>query len=207
MQRFKTAIIMTLGTGADFVKGAGVTADQRIAEIANAIELLHGRSRLFEIRVLKIRGGRGKPHDAAGYFKDPRKAARVALEYDGKNAEGVYILLNEADANCYARSPERITDFLETTTSDGDITRRQWLVVDCDPQRPRGVCATDAQVEIARHLADQAKDFLREEFGWPDPAEQSSGNGQYLLYAIDLPNDAASKTLLGNVLKALHSTI
>jgi hypothetical protein len=77
------------------------------------------------------------------------------------------------------------------------------LFIDCDPDRPSGVCATGAQLAAAGLLAGDTKTLLREEFGRPDPGEEQSGNGHYLLYAIDLPNGPVSTTLLSDVLKAL----
>src|SRR5207244_442489 len=39
--------------------------------------------------------------------------------------------------------------------------------------------------------------------GWPAPVAADSGNGGHRLYAIDLPNDDASRTLLQRSLEAL----
>src|SRR5207253_3103309 len=39
--------------------------------------------------------------------------------------------------------------------------------------------------------------------GWPAPVAADSGNGGHRLYAIDLPNDDASRTLLQRCLEAL----
>jgi hypothetical protein len=39
--------------------------------------------------------------------------------------------------------------------------------------------------------------------GWPEPVYADSGNGAHLVYAIDLPNDAASSELVKAVLTAL----
>src|SRR5262249_51232451 len=156
-----------------------------------------GRSKpLIEVRILDI-PGKGKPHNASGYYHDLDKAAAdVAAWERADRGGGIYVLLNEPDPAVYARSPDRLTEYLDITTSDKDILRRGWLFVDCDPERPKGVGSTDAQLADAVSVADQLKWWLREEFAWPDPVEGLSGNGRYLIYPIDLANDETSKDLL-----------
>jgi hypothetical protein len=176
---------------------------QQVAEIQRTLELLHPSGSVFEVRILGIRG-RGKPHNASGYFTDALTAAKAVMQYDAhRKPEGIYVLLNSPDPAVFARSPNKITDYLDTTTSDSDIIRRCWLIVDCDPQRPRGVASTSAQLAAAEHLAANCKLWLRAEFAWPDPVEAMSGNGYYLLYALDLPNDEQSKKLLRVLLKSI----
>jgi replicative DNA helicase len=175
----------------------------RIPEVERTISLLHPPGRVFEIRVLNCHVRSGKPFNAAGYFKDARRGAIAALKAEYKKPDGIYLLLNEPDPLCYARAPDKIIDYQDTTTSDNDIIRRRWLFIDCDPDRPKGVPSTDEQLASAARLAGDCKLLLHEDFSWPDPIEACSGNGHYLLYATDLPNDEASKTLVAIVLKAL----
>jgi hypothetical protein len=189
--------------------GAGEDAGhdaQRIEEIRRTINLLHppGPDRLFEIRVLNIKTGRGKPYNAAGYFRDDLVAARSVMAYDKMQSEGIYILLNRPDPLCHARAPDQIVDYLDTTTSDKDIERRTWLILDIDPKRPRGVCATTEQVEAAVAYAQRVKALLTERFGWPAPIEASSGNGYYLIFKVELLNDDDSRRLIERVLKSIN---
>jgi hypothetical protein len=177
----------------------------RVAEVQRTIDLVRRGSAAVELRILNIRPKRGRPYNASGYFKDSEKAARAALQYECLNPEGIYLVVNEVDPECWPRSPEKVTDYQETTTSDGDVLGRKWLFLDCDPKRPRGVCATAAQVAAAVERAAVVRDFLREEYAWPAPVEALSGNGAYLLYAIDLPNDDDSKRLLTAVLAAVEA--
>jgi hypothetical protein len=172
------------------------------AEIQRAITALRP-SGVLEIRILDI-PGRGKPHGAAGYFQDAASAARAVVEFDKRHGPGgIYLLLNDADPQVYARSPDQITEHLQTTVSDNEIQRRCRLFIDCDPKRPRGVAATDDQHDAALEFASRLCELLHEEHGWPDPAEIDSGNGAYLIYGIDLPNDKDSTKLVENVLKGL----
>ncbi len=41
--------------------------------------------------------------------------------------------------------------------------------------------------------------------GWPAPVQAESGNGCIALYAVDLPNDAASTSLVERMLQALSA--
>jgi hypothetical protein len=177
----------------------------REAEIAEGIRTIHGSGEVFEVRVVNMRPARGREYNGSGYFDDPATAAECALPYDGRNAEGVYLTLNRCDPDCLARTPNKVKDYPKVTTSNDNILRRRWLFAEIDSDRPAGVCATDAQVAAAARLAGAVKDFLREEFNWPDPLEISSGNGRYLLYRIDLPNDQESDRLVAGVLKALDN--
>jgi hypothetical protein len=170
-------------------------------EIKRTLQVFHA-GRVFEVRILGIKGS-GKPHDAAGYFEDPARAARAVLAYEEKQPEGIYFTVNEPDPGVFARSPNRITEYPANAVSDNEIIRRRWLFIDCDPQRPRGISATREQLGAAELLARDCKKCLTEE-GFPAPLEACSGNGWYLLYALDLPNDEETKNLIKDVLKAVN---
>jgi hypothetical protein len=192
---------------ADIAKKRKARAEaERLADVRRFLDLLHppADGRVIELRVLSIETRYGRPHEAAGYFRDMEKAAKAALSYDKANCAGVYVTLNPPDPDCYARSPEKVKDHLKPTTSDTNITRRAWLVIDADPKRPAGVPATDEHLGAALAFAGRVKDMLATRFGWPLPVEAMSGNGVYLLYKIDLPNDAESERLVSKVLKALN---
>ena len=143
------------------------------AEIRRALDLLAVPGGVVEIRGIKI-PGYGKPFPAAGYFTDPDKAAQAAATLDKRKAVGVYVVLNEINPALLARSPNQMTDHLETTTSDNDIIRRRWLPIDFDPTRPSGISSTDAEHDAAETLARECADWLREDAGWPDPPSAAS---------------------------------
>jgi hypothetical protein len=86
-----------------------------------------------------------------------------------------------------------------------DVLRRRWLLLDIDPARPAGLdrdSATDAEKAAAEQLAGQVLAHLTAA-GWPAPVRVDSGNGAYLLFRIDLPNDDDSHTLIKRALTAL----
>lgn len=167
-------------------------------EIERALLCLHpDPADVFEVRALGI-PGRGKPHTAAGYF-DREHLGAAAMEayrasYDLK-AKGVYVTLNPVNPALLARAPNTLTEYLENTTTDAEILTRNWLFVDIDPHRPTGIAATDGEKQAAVELGEVVVEALRR-YGFPYPVFGDSGNGQYLLYRVDLPNDEASTKLV-----------
>jgi P4 family phage/plasmid primase-like protien len=101
-----------------------------------------------------------------------------------------------------ARAANRIAEKVDSTSADADITRRRWLFIDLDPVRPSGISSTEAEHQAAREVLEEVVVFLSG-MAWPEPIIAMSGNGWYLLYSIDLPNDAASRDLVKGVLEAL----
>jgi hypothetical protein len=75
-------------------------------------------------------------------------------------------------------------------------------LLDIDPVRAAGICATDTQHDAALAKANEIKGHLTGR-GFPEPIRMDSGNGAYLLYPVNLPNDAPSLELVRNFLKAL----
>lgn len=158
----------------------------RLAEIERGLRVFHEPGEVFEIRVLGI-PGRGRPFTSSGYFDDFAKAAKACLEYDYRGAAGVYHTLNPCNPALLARSPNTMTDYPQHTTTDQEIIRRRWLLVDIDPHRPSGIAASDEERATAMELAYTLETKLKD-FGYADPIIQESGNGYYLLYRIDLEN-------------------
>ena len=174
--------------------------------IADVLRLFHGPGEYFEIRALKPKPGRFGT--MTGYFNDVAAAAAAIKELDG-GYEGVYFLLNPIDPalnSALEARGEGINRMSKAqqgeSTSDADICRLRWLLLDFDPVRIKGVSATDDEKECAKALAHAVVEDLTAR-GWPEPLRADSGNGYHALYRIDLPNDAASRGLLKGVLQAL----
>ena len=163
--------------------------------IARALEVLFEPGAVAELRA--IRNGK----TAAGYFDDPEALAREAGKLDGQEYT-VYVTANPVDPALLARSQNRVKHPLRESTSDRDILRRRWLLVDLDPARPAGVSATDEEKNAARERAREIYAHLHRS-GWSEPVIGDSGNGYHLLYPIDLPNDPESLELVRGVLEAL----
>jgi len=165
------------------------------AEIVRAVETLSDPGDVVELRAIK------NGSTAAGYFDDTGILSREAAKLDEQGFT-VYITANPTNPALLSRAANRIKRPLKETTSDRDVLRRRWLLVDFDPVRPAGVSSTDKEKEAAFGRAREVYGALRRR-GWPEPVAADSGNGAHLLYAVDLPNDADSLGLVRRVLEAL----
>ena len=173
-----------------------------VAEIRRTLNLLAVPGGVLEIRGLHVPTGRAKPCTVAGYFTDGDEAAKGAAALSDGKAVGVYLVLNEVNPALLGRSPNKLTRYLETTTSDGDVIRRRWLPLDFDPKRPAGISATADEHCTAQDTARACWGWLHS-LGWPAPILADSGNGADLLYRIDLPNDEASTVLIRAAIEAV----
>ena len=185
-----------------------VTLDPPRAASAKYIErvlgILHPPGSTIEIRALGIKG-KARPHTAAGYFRDFKAAGRAVVELEKQDPDGVYLVMNRLNDSLYSRSPDRITPYPKSTAGDGDVTRRHWLLIDVDPERPADISSTDEELKAAEVLAASLADWLMEKHGFHEPVEAMSGNGFHLLFPVDLPNDEASKGTIEAVLKVAHA--
>jgi hypothetical protein len=94
----------------------------------------------------------------------------------------------------------------DSSTNDKEIQRRRFLPIDCDPQRPSGIAASESEHDAALQMRDAIAADLRIA-GWPEPIAGDSGNGGHLLFLIDLPADDGG--VVQTCLKALavrHNT-
>lgn len=181
------------------------TNQQHITHIEKALRVLCEPGQVVELRVPRVSG---KKRTDSGYFTDLRRLAMAAASYDGK-AAGVYMTLNPVEPALLARAENRVQEWADLSTSDDYIARRRWLPIDCDPKvagkkRPAGISSTDEEHQTAINRAREIRDYL-DAAGWPAPVLADSGNGGALLYAIELPNDAESRALVENCLKALDA--
>lgn len=140
----------------------------------------------------------------SGYFDDMDRLSIEAAKWSGR-APAVYVTLNPVLPDLLARAHNRLKVYARATTSDEQITRRRWLPIDFDPKRPSDISSTDAEKDAAMARAIDCREFLRAE-GWPEPIFADSGNGAHLLYAIEQPNDMATRDLLTRALEALSLT-
>lgn len=149
-----------------------------------------------DVREIRIIGRRAPD---SGYFDDVGKLVTAVAAYDGR--ENVYVTINPVEPALLARAANRITR-AKSTTSDPDVVSRRWLPIDIDPVRPSGISASDVECEHALATARSIYQYLHE-LAWPDPVTAMSGNGYWLLYPIDLPNDDGSKQIVEGVLAHL----
>lgn len=168
-------------------------------EIQRAVSLLYSDDETREMRAPDTHRG-----VVSGYFQDREALVRHACMWSGK-AESIYLTLNPVRPDLRARANNRCREYVKSgrTTTDAQIIRRRWLLLDFDAIRPAGISSTDAEHGAAIERAQACRAFLTGECGWPEPILADSGNGGHLLYRIDLPNDKASERALKSCLAAL----
>jgi hypothetical protein len=168
-------------------------------EILRACRLLMVPGDVHEVRVPKA----GRRGTLSGYFSDVEKLVDAVLLIDG-TVPGIYITLNPCNPALIARAANRLQERAQVTTSDADILRRRWLLIDFDPARPSGISSTNSEHGRAVSAACGAWDDLRGA-GFPDPVVADSGNGAHLLYRVDLPNDSHAADLVKSILAGVAS--
>ena len=186
-----------VGTSAQNKQTQGAYVDNATAIAAELRRFFgHNQNQVVELRAPKTRNG-----TVSGYFDDPEKFAAAAAQLSG-NVPGVYFTPNPIVPALLARANNRLVVRAEQTTSDHDIVRRRWLLIDGDPVRPAGISSTEAEHEAALTRTQALAAWLRER-GFQDLIVADSGNGGHCMVPIDLPNDAASTALLKRCLEAL----
>lgn len=106
------------------------------AAILAALPALFNTTDVIELRAFP-RGG--KKRTDAGYFDCahwPDLAENAARLSAGGAA--VYVTLNPVDPQLLGRYNNRIESWATATTTDKQVIRRRWLLIDVDPVRPAG---------------------------------------------------------------------
>ena len=158
--------------------------------IVTALRTLFETGDVFEIRILDaVLPNSNWQHTASGYFDyDHIDDVPNALA-NFKTYGGVYVTLNPVNPDLLARANNRFKKAKSReATSDKDILRRQWMLIDVDPVRPAGISATEVEHNLSLDKAAEIVSGL-ESMGFPRPMRVNSGNGTQLLYRIDLPAD------------------
>lgn len=95
----------------------------------------------------------------SGYFDNFIKLADAIEEHSG-DYEGIYVSLNSVNPALLARANKHAKEYAQATTTDRDIVRRAWLLIDIDPVRPAGVSSSDLEKEAARVKARAVRAWL-----------------------------------------------
>lgn len=152
-------------------------------------------NRPIEVRILGVeyKGTIG------GYYDNFRKLSLDISPYIGKN--NIYFTLNQINEDLIARSYNNLVK-VKNTTSDKDITRIKYILIDLDPIRVAGISSTDEEKEYAKELAEKIVCFLENE-GIPKPIIASSGNGYHILINVDIENTKENVDTIKNFLNEL----
>lgn len=164
-------------------------------EVRKAFSILNDGFR--EVRMIKDR------LSVSGYFSSADRLLNSLRKYE--NAEGMnfYIVMNKIDDACYSRKGrDCFVEYPKETTSDANITERQWFLIDMDCERPKGVSSNQEEFDMAKRKALDVYQHLSA-LGFSKPVVAISGNGYHLLYRICLANDDGSTNLIKDCLLAL----
>lgn len=150
---------------------------------------------LFEVRILD-----GKK-TYSGYFKDVETMLKEIRPYDGM---GIYATLNAVKEECFSRlQSNRIIANPKETTSAPNIEHRNVIMLDFDPKRSSGICATEEEKNKARAVANKVYKFLRDN-NFESPCVADSCNGVHAYYRVALANTDENTQLVKRFLNVLN---
>ena len=164
--------------------------------------IFKGDGKLVEIRLL------GK-NAYSGYFTNIDtliKQLRPMLDYNNTTYYGnlqAYFTLNDVNDSLYSR--EQRDTFVKkpkSTTTDGDITHRSFVMIDLDPARAAGISSSDAEFEKAHLKCVDIYRYLIAQ-GFKEPIITKSGNGWHCYLPCDMPNDDEHTELVKRFLQSI----
>ena len=145
------------------------------------LDMLHEKGDVFEVRIPGSKGG-----TTSGYFNDTTLAAQYISRINGK-AQSIYVTANPVQPQLIARCANELRPYTKSTTTDSEILKRRWFLLDFDPVRPAGISSTQEEWQNAFDCATIVVEWLTS-LGWPKPLMASSGNGIHVMYRIDMEN-------------------
>jgi len=169
-----------------------------VVTIKACLGLIHEPGELFEVRIPKTRTG-----TISGYFNDTSLAAVAIAGLNGKQ-QAIYATVNPIKQALLARNENKLEFGATITTSDAEIEKRRWFLLDLDPKRPTGISSTEGELAAAKECADNLIEWLSS-VGWPEPLVAYSGNGVHVMYRCDEPNDDAARVDFEFATKMLSS--
>lgn len=133
----------------------------------------------------------------SGYFRNFENLISQIEPYTNMDDEQIYFVLNSIDKDCYARPQcEKFVKSPKVTTTDSDIVRRKFLLLDFDPKRKSQTNSSNVQFELAHKKAQDVYRFLIKENGFTDSIICISGNGWHIIVPVDLPCDEETNKVI-----------
>lgn len=167
-------------------------------------EVFNPSSKLVEIRLL------GK-NTYSGYFTNIDTLIaqlRPLLDHNNYQYYGAmqaYFTLNEVNEDLYSREQRDVfVKKPKSTTTDGDIVRRRFVLIDLDPQRSAGISASNEEFEKAHMKCVDVYKYLLAN-GFKEPIITVSGNGYHCYVTCDMPNDDEHNELIKKFLQSLSN--
>lgn len=167
-------------------------------------EVFNPSSKLVEIRLL------GK-NTYSGYFTNIDTLIaqlRPLLDHNNYQYYGAmqaYFTLNEVNEDLYSREQRDVfVKKPKSTTTDVDIVRRRFVLIDLDPQRSAGISASNEEFEKAHMKCVDVYKYLLAN-GFKEPIITVSGNGYHCYVPCDMPNDDEHNELIKKFLQSLSN--
>lgn len=114
-----------------------------------------------------------------------------------------YFTLNVINEVLYSREQRDVfVKKPKSTTTDGDIVRRKFVMIDLDPNRAAGISASDSEFEKAHLKCVAIYKYLIQQ-GFNEPIITKSGNGWHCYLPCDMPNDDAHTELIKRFLQSI----
>lgn len=165
-------------------------------------QIFKGDGKLVEVRLL------GKS-TFSGYFTDlGTLIASLKPLLNGQSEQyygtmQAYFTLNDINADLYSREQrDKFIKKPKSTTTDGDITRRRFVMIDLDPNRAAGISASDEEFEKAHLKCVAIYRYLMQQ-GFNEPIITQSGNGWHCYLPCNMPNDDEHTELVKRFLQSL----
>lgn len=166
-------------------------------EIRKFFEIIKDNNKLTEIRIL---GDNGFKKAFSGYFTDIEELLKQIVNYDEYH---IYFTLNEINEACAGRSQMgKIMQSPKAQTSDGDITAREWVLIDLDPKRPADTNSSKEEKKKAYTVCGKVFNYLKM-VGFAAPIVADSGNGYHLLYKVSMKNEPEKTEIIKKFLQVL----
>tara|TARA_R100000664_G_scaffold29862_2_gene41996 strand:+ start:626 stop:3085 length:2460 start_codon:yes stop_codon:yes gene_type:complete len=154
-------------------------------EIHSAIRTIAENGQIIELRALQVPSADGFRRTVTGFFDDLELFAQAAVKLSDAGAKGVYFTPNPVKSIPKTMPRNELRPATRgSATTDADIERVNWLLVDIDPCRPSGEAASASEKAAAERVCGHVAKYLQG-LGWPNPLIGDSGNGYHLMYRVE----------------------
>lgn len=130
-----------------------------------------------------------------GYFNDKEKFTEAITNLDAIDCKAIYVCPNPGPADLLAIANNRFVAAEKGMgLNDEKVVKRNWLIIDVDPDRLPGISSSKEELEIAYSVARGILAWMNESLG-VNPYAVMSGNGVHILVPVNFPNDAEHNQL------------
>lgn len=162
-----------------------------IESVSDALKSLFPQQRELELRGLWEK----REGEKRGKIKVLRSADRALLatnatRWDEGGAKGIYVVMNP------------FGEVSGKAVQDGDVTAREWFLIDIDAVRDSGTSSTKQELRATLKVAAKICQWLGG-LGWPRPFIVESGNGSHIMWRTVLGTTDEETSLIQRCLEAL----